>query len=206
MRELQLARERSATQGKKLEYFTIGWNLAEGVVAGAAGAASGSLSLIAFGLDSLIEVASGAALLRRLSVDPDEHARERHERVALRIVGVCFLLLAAYIAVDSIHSLIVSHSPGHSIWGIAIAVASLVVMPLLARAKRKIASELESGAMRADARQTDFCAYLSAILVVGLALNWLLGWWWTDSVAGLLMVPIIALEGVHALHHRTCAC
>ena len=206
MEELELAREQSTSRGKALEYFTIGWNLTEGVVAGIAGATAGSISLMAFGLDSFIEVASGAALLWRLSVDSDESVRERNERRALRIVGLCFLLLAVYIAIDSIHRLIVSHIPEHSVWGIVIASASLVVMPLLAQAKRKIGSELGSAAMDADAKQTDFCAYLSAILLVGLILNWLLGWWWTDAVAGLLMVPIVAVEGYRALNAQPCSC
>lgn len=206
MVEPQLGREQSASRGKGLEYITIGWNLIEGAVAGIAGATAGSVSLIAFGLDSFIEVASGAALLWRLSVDFDEKARERHERSALRIVGLCFLLLAAYIAVDSIRRLVVSRAPEHSVWGIAVASASLVVMPLLARAKRTVGSELGSVAMDADAKQTDFCAYLSAILLVGLILNWLQGWWWTDSVAGLIMVPIVAVEGYRALNAQRCSC
>jgi len=191
-------------RGQRLEYFTIVYNSAEGLVSIVAGWIAGSVSLIGFGLDSLIEVTSGAALLWRLHHDFDHSRREQAERTALGIVGACFLALAAYIAYQSGSTLIRHEPPGRSIPGIVVAAVSVVVMPLLARAKRRVAAGIGSGAMKADSRQADLCAYLSAILLGGLILNALLGWWWADPVAGLVMVPIIAKEGVDGLKGKTC--
>lgn len=191
-------------RGKRLEYFTIGYNCLEGIIAIVSGLMSGSIALVGFGIDSAIEVTSGGALLWRLGADVDEKRRERAEFVSLRIVGVCFLTLAAYVAWDSIATLIAREAPERSIPGIVLAAASLVVMPLLARAKRRVASEIASTAMRADAKQTELCTYLSAILLAGLALNASFGWWWTDPLAALAMVPIIAKEGVGALRGEKC--
>jgi divalent metal cation (Fe/Co/Zn/Cd) transporter len=119
---------------------------------------------------------------------------------------VSFLLLAAYVAYEATHNLWKREAPEHSIPGIIIASASLVAMPLLARAKRNVARTLNSSALHADSRQTDLCAYLSAILLGGLLLNFLVGWWWADPVAGLIMVPIIVREGTEALKGDPCAC
>src|SRR5712691_5809042 len=132
-----LDRREIAQRGKRLEYFTIAWNSLEGLVAVVAGAIAGSISLIGFGVDSFIEVTSGAALLWRMSADADEQKRERAERLALRIVGACFVALAIYIAYEAATDLIGRKSPEHSLAGIALACASLVVMPLLSRAKRR---------------------------------------------------------------------
>jgi divalent metal cation (Fe/Co/Zn/Cd) transporter len=195
-----------AARGRRLEYFTIGWNAMEGIAAVTAGVIAGSISLTAFGIDSFIEVTSGAVLLWRMSVDADEHRRERNERIALRLIGVCFLALAIYVAAESIRDLLSRNAPEHSAFGIVIACVSLIVMPILSRAKKHVGTELNSVAMHADAKQTDFCVYLSAILLVGLALNALLGWWWADPVAGLVMVPIIAHEGYRGLRAETCGC
>ena len=119
-------------------------------------------------------------------------------------MGACFIGLATYVVVESIKTLLRGEAPGHSLFGIIIAIASLIVMPLLAQAKRRVASGLNSSAMKADSRQTDFCTYLSAILLAGLVFNWLLGWWWADPVAALIMVPIIAKEGVEGLRGEHC--
>ena len=197
-------RARVARRGRGLEYFTIGWNVLEGLVAVVAGGVAGSISLVGFGIDSFIEVTSGAALLWRMSVDADEARREANERTALRIVGACFLVLATYIAFESIGDLIRRKTPEHSIPGIVLACVSLVVMPLLARAKRKVGNALGSAAMHADAKQTDFCVYLSAILLVGLLLNAVFGLWWADPVSALAMTPIIANEGRAALRGEAC--
>src|SRR6266702_2461016 len=133
MTELILDRPAAAQRGKRLEYFTIAWNSLEGLVAVIAGAVAGSISLVGFGMDSFIEVTSGAALLWRMSVDADVERRERNERLALRIVGLCFLALAAYIAYESIRDLMRQEAAAHNIPGIVLACVSLVVMPLLAR-------------------------------------------------------------------------
>lgn len=191
-------------RGRWLEYFTIGYNSLEGLIAVAAGLIAGSIALVGFGFDSLIEVTSGGVLLWRLQADVDDARRERVEAVSLRAVGACFVVLAIYVSYDSIKSLIRREAPEESLVGIVLAAVSLVVMPLLVRAKRKVARGIKSNALMADSKQTELCTYLSAILLGGLLLNALLGWWWADPVAALIMVPIIVKEGVEALRGETC--
>jgi len=191
-------------RGRRLEYFTIGYNSLEGLVAILSGLIAGSIALVGFGFDSLIEVTSGLVLLWRLNADVDEAKREQVEEVALRIVGVLFLALALYVSYESIKSLWNRESPKESVPGIVLAITSLIVMPLLVRSKRKVARGISSRALAADSMQTELCTYLSAILLGGLLLNALLGWWWADPVAGLVMVPIIAKEGIDALRGETC--
>jgi len=197
-------RAASIQRGLSLEYFTVAWNLLEAAVALVSGAVAGSIALIGFGLDSLIEVSSGGVLLWRLQADHEAERRETVERIALKLVGGSLLLLAVYVAGDSVVSLVRREAPERSVPGIALAVASLIAMPLLARAKRRVASELRSSALHADSRQTDICAYLSAILLLGLLLNAAFGWWWADPAAGLVMAPLIACEGSKALQGKTC--
>jgi divalent metal cation (Fe/Co/Zn/Cd) transporter len=194
-------RAKHLKQGRKLEYFTIGWNMVEAGVAIGAGWFAGSIALVGFGVDSLIESLSGSVLLWRLFSPVHEESREK---IALKLVGISFLILAAYVAFEAIKSLLTHESPETSFVGIGLAIVSLIIMPLLARAKRRSASNLESRAMMADSRQTDICAYLSAILLGGLALNALLGWWWADPVAALIMAPIIAREGFEGLRGEVC--
>ncbi len=193
-----------ARRGRRLEYVTLAWNALEGAVAITAGAIAGSVSLTAFGIDSFIEITSGAALLWRMAVDSEAESRERDERRALRIVGLCFVALAAYIIYESGSDLLFHRAPERSITGIVLACASLVAMPLLSRAKRRVARQLDSAAMRADAKQTEFCAWLSAILLAGLVLNAVFAVWWADPAAALLMVPLIMREGVEALRGDHC--
>jgi divalent metal cation (Fe/Co/Zn/Cd) transporter len=151
------------------------WNTLEVVVAVIAGIVAGSVSRVGFGIDSFIEVTSGAALLWRMSVDADSDRREQNERLVLRIVGPCFVALAGYSGFQSTADLIRRQAPEHSIPGIVLACISLIVMPLLSRAKRKVGTALRSAAMHTDANQTEFCTYLSAILLGGLLLNALFG-------------------------------
>jgi len=191
-------------RGRRLEYFTIAWNSVEGLLAVTMGIIAGSISLVGFGLDSFIEVTSGSVLLWRMSVDADAQRREQNEKRALRIVGFCFCTLAAYVAYESGVDLISKRAPEHSLPGIILACASLVAMPLLWRAKRSVGRAMGSAAMHADAKQTEFCTYLSAILLGGLLLNALFSLWWADPVAGLVMVPIIAKEGVEGLRGKVC--
>lgn len=193
-----------AHRGRRLEYFTIIWNSIEGLLAVAMGVVAGSISLVGFGIDSFIEVTSGSTLLWRMSVDADAHSRERNEKRALRVVGLCFLLLAGYIAYEAALDLLSRRAPEHSVPGIILACVSLVVMPLLSRAKRSVGRALNSAAMHADARQTEFCTYLSAILLAGLLLNTAFGLWWADPAAALIMVPIIAKEGIDGLRGNIC--
>jgi len=191
-------------RGRQLEYFTVGWNSLEGIASLLAGFLSGNISLVGFGLDSFIEVTSGSVVLWRMSVDNDAIRRERHDHRALQLIGACFLLLAGYLVYRSVDNLVARKAPEHSVAGIVIAALSLVVMPLLSRAKNRVAAQLGSSAMKADARQTDFCTYLSAILLAGLLLNLFFGWWWADSVVALLMVPIIANEGLDGIKGKVC--
>jgi divalent metal cation (Fe/Co/Zn/Cd) transporter len=194
MAEATLDRENIAKRGIRLSYFTIAWNIIEGLIAVIAGMVAGSISLVGFGIDSFIEVLSGATLLWRMAVDADLRRRERNERLSLRIVGICFVFLGAYVAYESCSDLIARKIPEHSLAGIILACISLVVMPTLSRAKRKVGCELASAAMNAGARQTDFCAYLSAILLGGLLLNAVLGWWWADPTAASSWFPLSSMK------------
>jgi divalent metal cation (Fe/Co/Zn/Cd) transporter len=191
-------------RGRRLQYVTILWNSLECVIAVTAGVLAGSIALVGFGLDSAIEVTSSAAALWRLRQDADEGAREKAERQTVRVIGVCFLLLGAYVLYEAVETLIERRPPRQSWVGIILAALSLVVMPWLAHLKRKVAISLDSGALEAETRQTEVCAYLSAILLLGLGLNAWLGWWWADPIAGLIMVPLIAWEGLDAVRGRTC--
>jgi divalent metal cation (Fe/Co/Zn/Cd) transporter len=197
-------RQALAGRGQRLEYFTLVWNSLEGIIAVAAGAWAGSISLVGFGFDSFIEVTSGAALLWRMSAEADPQRRERIEKAALKIVGACFLLLAAYVTYEAASDLFRRRASERSLPGILLACASLIAMPLLSRAKRQVARGLGSAAMHADARQTEFCTYLSAILLAGLLLNAAFGLWWADPLAALVMVPIIGKEGRDALRGEAC--
>jgi divalent metal cation (Fe/Co/Zn/Cd) transporter len=200
------ARAALVRRGLWLNVATIAYNSLEAVISLVAGVLAGSVALIGFGVDSIIEVTASGAAHWRLRADLDPARRERVERVTLRVIGATFLALAAYVAYDAVTALVRRERPDESRVGIAIASLSLIVMPLLARAKRRVALGMGSGALAADARQTSLCAYLSAILLGGLALNALLGWWWSDPVAALAMVPIIAKEGVEGLRGEAACC
>ena len=191
-------------QAFRLEYITLAWMTLEAGVAIGSGIAAGSLTLTAFGIDSVIELASGAALLWRMNVDFDVKSRERNERRALRIVGLCFIALAAYIAYEAGSDLLFHRVPERSLPGIALACASLIAMPLLSRSKLTVARQLDSAAMRADAKQSEFCGWLSGILLAGLVLNAAFGMWWADPAAAFMMLPLIAWEGVEALRGEHC--
>ena len=187
-------------RGKLLEYLTIAYNSLEGVIAVGAGIVAGSIALVGFGFDSAIEVFASLLLVWRL------HAGEKAEKRALRLVGVSFLVLAAWVTFDAAKSLIRREAPEESIVGIVLAALSVVIMPLLVHAKRTVAHAINSRAMLAEAKQTQLCMYLSAILLAGLGLNALAGWWWADPVAALVMVPIIGNEGREALRGDECTC
>ena len=191
------------TRGLRLEYLTVGWNIAEGVIAVGAGVAAGSIALIAFGVDSFVETISGGVLIWRLSAEArghlDEEAVEQVEHRAERLVGVAFLILAAYVGFEAVRSLVASEEPRSSPVGIALTALSILVMLWLARAKRATGEALDSRAMVADAQQTFACWYLSVITLAGLALNALFGWWWADPVAALGIVVLLMREGLEAL-------
>jgi len=190
-------------RGQVLTWATIAYNSLEAVLSIGAGLLAGSIALVGFGLDSLLELTSSLAGLWRLRMDAAPARRAHAERVALRAIGVCFLCLAAYILADASWTLVNREAPEESLLGIGIAIGSLIAMPLLARAKRRVAARLASRALTAEARQTEICTYLSAILLGGLLATALFGWWWADPLAGLVMVPLVAWEGVAAVRGRT---
>jgi divalent metal cation (Fe/Co/Zn/Cd) transporter len=194
-------------RGLGLNYVTIGYNTVEAVVAIAAGLVAGSVALVGFGVDSGIEVTASVAAQWRLRADLDPDRRERVERVTHRVIGASFLALAAYVAVESVTTLWEREVPDASTVGLVILIMSVLVMPVLARAKRRVAYALQSRALEADAAQTSLCAYLSVIALAGVGLNAALGWWWADPVAALVMVPIIAKEGIEGMRGEgSCDC
>lgn len=186
-------------RGQLLSRATLAYNSVEGVVSIIVGAMAGSISLLGFGVDSVIEVSSSLAALWRLRADVDLRRRAEVEAWTVRLIGLLFLALAAYVAIDAARALYLREPPERTIAGIGIAAASVVIMPLLARAKRRVAVALDSRALVADARQTSLCTWLSVIVLIGLGLNALFGWWWADPVAALCMTPIIAKEGLEGL-------
>jgi len=195
-------RARLVRRGLALSYATALYNSLEGLIAIGAGLVAGSVALVGFGVDSAIELSASGAAIWRLRTDHDAESREMGERRTLRVVGVLFLALALYVAVNAVVTLVTRAAPRESLVGIVLAVLSLVVMPLLARAKRRVAVALGSVALVAESRQTLICTYLSGILLGGLLLNAVAGWWWADPVAALVMVPLIAHEGREALRGR----
>ncbi len=193
------SRDALVRRGLVLNYATIGYNAIEAVLSILAGVIAGSVALIGFGLDSIIEVASGVAALWRLRSDVDAARRESAERAALKVIGLTFLALAAYVTYEGAKTLWMRELPSRSILGVVILVLSVIVMPWLSRKKRRVAQGLESRALEAEATQTSLCAYLCAIALAGVGLNAFFGVWWADPVAALAMVPIIAREGFEGL-------
>jgi divalent metal cation (Fe/Co/Zn/Cd) transporter len=186
-------------RGINLSYVTIAYNSLEAIGSLVAGVLAGSVTLIGFGADSVIEVTSSCAAQWRLRADIDEAARHRVEWASRKIIGWSFVALAIYIVVDSVHSLWTREEPSKSIFGMVVLILSVIVMPVLARAKRKVATDIGSRALTADAMQTSLCAWLSVIALAGVALNALVGWWWADPLAALAMTPIIINEGIEGI-------
>ena len=182
---------------------TITYNVVEAVVAIAAGTVASSTALIGFGLDSVIEVSSAAAVAWQFSAR-DHAVREARERTALRIIAVSFFVLAAYVTVESVRALAGAAEAGHSTVGIVLAAVSLAVMPGLSYAQRRAGRELGSASAVADSKQTLLCTYLSAVLLVGLGLNSLFGWSWADPVAALVIAAVAVKEGRDAWRGDAC--
>jgi divalent metal cation (Fe/Co/Zn/Cd) transporter len=201
MNDVGLTRAIDVEYGRRVEFWSIAWTGLEAAVGISLALLAGSVALLAFGIDSMIEVFSSAIILWRLS---DNSHDEEREKTAHQLVGICFLALALYISIDSLRDLVGQRLPSPTYFGIVYAVACIVVMPLLARAKRRASARLQSNALHADSHQSDICAYLSILLLVGLALNALLGWWWADPAAALCMVPIIVREGISGLRRKAC--
>jgi divalent metal cation (Fe/Co/Zn/Cd) transporter len=199
------ARALLVRRGLALTFATLTLVSLEAGVSLSASVAAGSVALLGYGVDSVIEFISGVAALWRLAADRQRASRARAEQLSHRLIGFCFLALAVYVLVDAIVTIVRRNAPHPSLLGVAVAMFSLLTMPLLARAKRRVAAGLDSSALASDAAQSSLCAYLSAILLGGLVLNALFGWWWADPVAALAMLPIIVNEGVQALRGRSCS-
>ncbi|CAN5561857.1 cation transporter [soil metagenome] len=183
-----------------LAYFTVVWNLVEGLVAMTGAYLAGSRALAGFGVDSFVESLSAGVLIWRLRVERRQPERaERVERRAVRLIGVAFLALAAIVGIESVRSLLAGDEPEASAIGIGLTIVSLLVMPALARAKRRVAVEMGDRSIEADSAQTMACVYLSAVVLVGLVLNAAFGWWWADPLAALGVVAFLVKEGRDAL-------
>jgi divalent metal cation (Fe/Co/Zn/Cd) transporter len=187
-----------------LLWFTLAWNVVEGVVAVSSGVVAGSVALVGFGLDSAIEVVAAAVLIWRIRLPDHDGRAELRERIAHRVVGATFILLGGYILAETAYLLVTGREPGSSVPGLALSIAATVVMPPLGLAKRWNAARLGSRALVAEATESLVCSYLSLTLFVGLAANAAFGWWWADIVAALAMVPWIVKEGLEGLRGEAC--
>ena len=197
------------TRALILEYFTVGYNIIECIMAIIAGVAAGSIALIGFGLDSVIESLSGGVLIWRLTkhgkISPTEE--ERIEKRAVKLVGATFFILGAYIFIISIKKLYFAEAPDPSLFGIIIAAVSLIIMPLLAYLKFKTGKRMGLASLVADSKQTIICSLLSIALLIGLGLNYLWGLWWADPAAALVIVFFIIREGITTLRKgELCTC
>ena len=193
-------RARLGRRARLLAGATVSYNVIEAVVAIGAGVAAGSVALVGFGLDSVVEVSSGLIILWQFA----HHLPQERERRALRAMAVAFFALAAYVGVESVRSLLAGDTPETSTVGMVLAVASLLVMPWLSRAQRRTGRALGSRAVVADSTQTLLCTYLSGVLLLGLVLNATLGWWWADPVVGLAIAGVAVNEGREAWRGEGC--
>jgi divalent metal cation (Fe/Co/Zn/Cd) transporter len=199
-------RQELVARAFRLEWLTIGWMSVEAIVAIAAGFAAHSISLLAFGIDSVIELLSASVLIWRLRVElrHGEHFSEAAERLASRIGGALLLALAAYVVASAGWSLWQGHGEEFSLPGLIVTALAVPVMYFLAKAKLDLAGRLGSRALRVDAVESIACGYLSAIVVVGLLAQWLFGAWWIDSVTALALVYFLVTEGLEAWRGEEC--
>jgi divalent metal cation (Fe/Co/Zn/Cd) transporter len=202
-------RQQALARAMRLEYATIAWNFVEGVVAVGAAIAAGSIALLGFGVDSIVEMASGMAVLWRLRAEARHREPidvEKLDQGALRLVGLSLVVLAAYIAFEAIHALLGHKEARPTFLGLAVTAVSLPVMLWLGRAKRRAAHRMASRALESDAFQTTACMWLSLITLAGVGLNAAFGWAWADPTAALGMTYLLGREGWRAWHGRTCTC
>lgn len=190
------SRGAAVERARWLNRLTIAWNSLEGVIAVTAGLAAGSVSLVGFGFDSAIEVSAALILAWRLHQERTAGCTQASDRQATRAIAIGFAALAVYVAVESSRDLLSGARADESVVGIVLASLSLVLMPVLARTKRRLAPTLGSAAVIADAKQTNLCALLSAVVLVGLGANAALGWWWADPLAGLGIAALATAEGI----------
>ena len=195
-------RTRLGRRAQLLAGASVTYNLVEAVVAISAGVVAGSVALVGFGLDSVVESFSGLVILWQFR----HRLPETRERQALRLIGVSFFALAAYVTVESLRTLLGSGDPEPSNVGIVLAASSLAVMPFLSWAQRRTGRQLGSGSVVADSKQTLLCTYLSAVLLVGLVLNSTLGWSWADPLVGLVIAAVAVKEGREAWRGDACSC
>jgi divalent metal cation (Fe/Co/Zn/Cd) transporter len=212
--EFQSSRARDIRSGVAVEWCTIGWMVIEAAVSLSAGIMAGSIALVAFGIDSLMELVSAGVVLWRLLLERDQapvdrQLIERAERAASRVVGWSLVALAVYVTLQSGYNLWTRAVPDTSPVGVALAAGALVVMPVLVRVKLRVAASIKSAALKADAMCGIVCAYMAGTLLLGLGLRAAFGWWWADPVAALGLVYFISREGREALTDdgaRGCAC
>jgi divalent metal cation (Fe/Co/Zn/Cd) transporter len=197
-------RERLVRRARRLAWVGLGWHVAEAAVAIAAGAVAGSVALVGFGADSLIEAAAGVVVLWLMT--GGRAASERAERRAQQLIAASFLLLAAYVGVEAVRDLVGGHHPGASWVGVGLAIVTLAAMPPLAAAKRRVGERLGSSATASESRQTMLCAYLSAGLLAGLLANAVAGWWWADPIVALGIGAVALREARQAWRGETCDC
>ena len=191
-------------RAKLLAWIGVGWHVAEAAIAIAAGAAAGSIALIGFGADSVVESVAGFIVLWRFA---DSRAgSDLAERRAQQLIAISFFAIAAYVGVEAIRSLAVGDEPEASIVGIGLAVVTLIAMPPLAAAKARVGERLGSSATKSEGRQNLLCAYLSAALLVGLGANAIFGWWWADPATALLIAGVAIYEGRESWRGESCAC
>ena len=193
-----LDRPQALRRALLLNRVTIGWNVVEAVVALAAGVAAGSLGLVAFGLDSCLEVSGALVLAWRLAREERTGCTQPDDRRATKALALCFFALAGWVSVNAVLDLAHRHQPGVSAIGILVTTLSLLTMPALARAKRRLAPVLGSRAQEREASQTRLCAILSGVVLGGLVLNAALGWWWADPVAALVVAALATVEGTRS--------
>lgn len=201
----RLSAEERARHGRRAQLLagaSVSYNLVEAVIAITAGSIAGSVALVGFGLDSIVEVSSGLIILWQFR----HHLPEEREQQALKLMALAFFALAGYVGFESLRTLWSGHEAETSLVGIALASASLVIMPFLSWAQRRTGRALGSDAVVADGTQTGLCAWMSAVLLVGLVLNATLGWWWADPLAGLVIAAVAAREGLEAWRGETCGC
>jgi len=201
-------RQDALVRALRLEYLTVGWNLLEGALAVAAALAAGSVAIMGFGIDSFVECASAPLMIGRLRAERegnlDAHALEALEHRARRLIAASLLALSAYVAIDALQTLQAGKHPEFSAPGVGLLLVSIALMLWLAKAKRRLAAELGSGALEADAVQTTACFWLSVAALAGVGLNGLLGWWWADPAAALVIAGLVAYEGREAWRGKDC--
>jgi len=197
-------RQRLVRRARMLAWLGLGWHLIEAAVALIAGVVASSIALIGFGVDSLIEAVAGIVVIWLMSGARSSSATA--ERRAQQLIAASFALLAAYIGVEAIRDLLDGHHPNTSWIGIGLSVITLATMPPLARAKRHVGEQIGSSATASESRQTTLCAYLSATLLIGLLANAVLGWWWADPVAALVIAGVAVREGRDAWRGDACSC